>query len=633
MASLIGKEIRNYRITERIGIGGMAEVYLGKHILLDRLVAIKVMHGFLSEHEHVKERFKREAKAVAHLRHPNIVQVYDFDIQDDLIFMVMEYIEGTNLQKELVRLGEEGKRFPIKQIGSIINDIASALDYAHSRGMLHRDIKPSNILIDKEGKAYLTDFGIAKIFSDQKITATGTLMGTPAYMSPEQAKGDELTEESDIYSLGIVAFEMLTGQVPYDAKTPIAIVFKQINDPVPEISRLVEDVPTSAQDVIDRALAKSPEVRYSSAEELVRALRIALEALESTETIPVIPIESEADEKMLYDTQVMSAEEMASIEHDKVIASSKDESTSKVIDQPASLMKEEPISRDLDQPTMVMEDEIESREIDKSTVVMQDESEVNQFDRPTALMADEEILEYKGFIDQEGTPEEYEDHGGKEGSRLSGITPIEDKTVAHVHKQKIPLWVVTIAAAIALIAIVILALTQVIDLRKPLVELVFDANNTESGLSLVMGGYKDVEIVIEGGKPAWRSGNGRILSSSDENLEADNNLYFNIDDNQIYQVPLGTEIHIEVWYWDLGYDCFNIEYDANTGNRYMPYLATNSVCKTNSSETKTAKFILNDAYLANRLGNSDFIITDNNDGAETIYKVKVTMYAPLGGNE
>ena len=135
------------------------------------------------------ERFKREARAVANLRHPNIVQVHDFDIVDDVIFMVMEYIDGTDLQTHLKELTKKGEHFPIKQIGSIINDIAGALDYAHSRGMLHRDVKPSNILLDKSGKAYLTDFGIARIIGSQKLTETGALIGTPAYMSPEQAAG------------------------------------------------------------------------------------------------------------------------------------------------------------------------------------------------------------------------------------------------------------------------------------------------------------------------------------------------------------------------------------------------------------------------------------------------------------
>jgi len=312
VASLIGKEIGKYRITERLGQGGMAEVYAGIHTHLDRKVAVKVLHSYLLEGGDFVARFKREAKAVANLRHPNIVQVHDFDIQDDLIFMVMEYVDGVNLHTKLVEVGNRGERMPIKLIGSIINDIASALDYAHTKDMLHRDIKPSNIMLDNDDKAYLTDFGIAKLLSDQKFTATGTLVGTPAYMSPEQSLGDDVSKESDIYSLGVVAFEMLTGQVPYDAKTPIGIVHKQINDPIPNMSELVDGVPGTAQEVIDRALAKTPESRFSSAEDLVGALRVALQALESTDPIAVPQEESPTvvDDTLEAPTVTMKAEEM-----------------------------------------------------------------------------------------------------------------------------------------------------------------------------------------------------------------------------------------------------------------------------------------------------------------------------------
>jgi len=312
VASLIGTEIGKYRITERLGQGGMAEVYAGIHTHLDRKVAVKVLHSYLLEGGDFVARFKREAKAVANLRHPNIVQVYDFDIQDDLIFMVMEYIDGVNLHTKLVEVGNRGERMPIKLIGSIINDIASALDYAHTKDMLHRDIKPSNIMLDKDDKAYLTDFGIAKLLSDQKFTATGTLVGTPAYMSPEQGLGDDVSKESDIYSLGVVAFEMLTGQVPYDAKTPIGIVHKQINDPIPNMSELVDGMPSTAQEVIDQALAKAPESRFSSAEDLVGALRTALKALESTDPIAVPAEESPTvvDDVLEAPTVTMKAEEM-----------------------------------------------------------------------------------------------------------------------------------------------------------------------------------------------------------------------------------------------------------------------------------------------------------------------------------
>lgn len=341
MASLIGKEIGKYRITERIGRGGMAEVYLGIHTLLDRKVAIKVLHSHLLEGGDFVARFKREAKAVANLRHPNIVQVHDFDIQDELIFMVMEYIDGTNLHTRLVEVGNKGERLPIKLIGSIINDIAGALDYAHSKAMLHRDIKPSNILLDKDDKAYLTDFGIAKLLDDQKFTATGQLVGTPAYMSPEQGMGEDLSEESDIYSLGIVAFEMLTGQVPYDAKTPIGIVHKQINAPIPNMSELVDGVPKTAQAVLDRALAKSPEGRYSSAEALVGALKVALQALESTEPLETeLPAEEKAaaDEVLDAPTITMQDPELdqATVVMEKVKKKKKSEEKPPVDKKPAA---------------------------------------------------------------------------------------------------------------------------------------------------------------------------------------------------------------------------------------------------------------------------------------------------------
>ena len=328
MASLIGKEIGKYRITERLGQGGMAEVYVGIHTHLDKKVAVKVLHSHLLIGGDFVARFKREAKAVANLQHPNIVQVYDFDIQDDLIFMVMQYIEGSTLHTRLVEAGKKKQRLPIKLIASIINDIASALDYAHSKGMLHRDIKPSNILIDNNDKAYLADFGIAKLYDEKKFTATGQLVGTPAYMSPEQGRGDDLTKESDIYSLGVVAFEMLTGQVPYDAQTPIGIVLKQINDPVPTMSELVEGVPGTAQEVIDRALAKSPEGRYSSAEELVSALRIALQALETLDSV-----------------QVSIPEDPPTVVNDG-------------LDAPTVTMQTE----DIEQPTVVMEKEVKKEE-------------------------------------------------------------------------------------------------------------------------------------------------------------------------------------------------------------------------------------------------------------------------------
>jgi serine/threonine protein kinase len=343
LANLSGTEIGKYRITERIGRGGMAEVYLGVHTHLDRQVAIKVLHGHLLESGDFLARFKREAKAVANLRHPNIVQVHDFDIQDDIIFMVMEYIDGTDLQTKLNELEKKGDHLSIKQIGSIIKDIAAALDYAHSKDMLHRDVKPSNILLDKNNKAFLADFGIARLLSEQKFTATGTFLGTPAYMSPEQGMGGEVSRESDIYSLGVVAFELITGQVPYDAQTPIAIVQKQITDPIPDITKLVDDVPNTTQEVIETALAKAPESRFPSAEALVVALRGALQALEDSEaSLTVAAAPAEEGEEALFKPTVAMSDVAGSEEYEKATVQMEEEGASETIAEPAPVTESPP---------------------------------------------------------------------------------------------------------------------------------------------------------------------------------------------------------------------------------------------------------------------------------------------------
>ena len=199
MVSLTGSNIGKYRIMERLGRGGMADVYKGYHPRLDRYVALKVLHPHLIEGEDFLKRFEREAKTVASLRHPNIVQVFDFDVEDEIYYMVMEFIDGGSLKEKLCNLANNKGLLPQEEVNRIFQQVASALGYAHNKGMLHRDVKPSNILLDESGKAYLTDFGIARIVSGAtRLTATGTLIGTPAYMSPEQCKGIEVSTQSDI---------------------------------------------------------------------------------------------------------------------------------------------------------------------------------------------------------------------------------------------------------------------------------------------------------------------------------------------------------------------------------------------------------------------------------------------------
>lgn len=270
---LIGKTLGKYQIVEHIGHGGMAEVYKARHVQLDRMVAIKVLHPFLADESGFVARFRREAKIVATLRHQNIVRVYDFDHDEDLdiYYMVMEYIEGESLKKRL-----EGGPLPIGEALSITAAIADALDYAHQRGMVHRDIKPANILFTTENVPVLTDFGIARMLSVTGLTASGAMVGTPAYMAPEVGMGDAGSVASDVYSLGVVLFEMLTGRPPFVAETPMGVIMQHINEPAPTLSQFIINPMPALESVVQRCLAKKPEERYASAQELAQHLRTLL---------------------------------------------------------------------------------------------------------------------------------------------------------------------------------------------------------------------------------------------------------------------------------------------------------------------------------------------------------------------
>jgi hypothetical protein len=250
----------------------MAEVYKAYQPALDRYVAIKLMHSFLADDEDFLGRFQREAKAIGRLRHPNIVQVHDFDVADGVYYMVMEFIDGYTLKNRLISLANENKRLALNEAMRITYDVGAALDYAHQRDMVHRDVKPANVMINKDNQVILTDFGIAKILSGPQFTASGAMIGTPAYMSPEQGLGEPGDSRSDIYSLGIMFFQMVTGQLPYDADTPLAIVLKHVNDPLPIPSQLNPSMPPDVERIIFKALAKNPEDRYQTAAEFIRHL-------------------------------------------------------------------------------------------------------------------------------------------------------------------------------------------------------------------------------------------------------------------------------------------------------------------------------------------------------------------------
>jgi serine/threonine protein kinase len=284
---LVGKTLGQYKVIEHIGHGGMAEVYKGQHLRLDRMVAVKVLHPFLAEDEGFVVRFEREARIVATLRNPNIVQVYDFDHDDelDIYYMVMEFIDGPSLKTRL----SEAQLKP-EEVAKVGIAIADALDYAHRQGMLHRDIKPANIMFTGDGQPVLADFGIAKMVDLSALTATGAMVGTPAYMAPEIGLGQGAGAPADIYSLGVVLYHMITGRLPFESDTPMGMVMQHINDDPKPPTELV-DVSSELEAVILKAMAKQPETRYPNAREMADALRtvmgIPLPASRIMETPPV----------------------------------------------------------------------------------------------------------------------------------------------------------------------------------------------------------------------------------------------------------------------------------------------------------------------------------------------------------
>jgi serine/threonine protein kinase len=270
--SLEGQNLGKYRILEPLGRGGMAQVYKAYHPQLDRYVAIKVLRSDLVEEAEFLARFRREARAVAALRHPHIVQIYDFDAHDDLYYMVMELLEGDTLKAYLNAMRVLGEHMPLGETVRIFSDVLDGLSYAHGEGVIHRDLKPANIMLTKRGQAVLTDFGIAQIVGGTQYTVSGALMGTLSYMAPEQGLDGHCDARSDIYSLGIAYYEALTGKVPFDADTPMAILMKHINDPLPLLRKFDPGIPEPFERVALKALAKRADDRFQSAAAMAEAL-------------------------------------------------------------------------------------------------------------------------------------------------------------------------------------------------------------------------------------------------------------------------------------------------------------------------------------------------------------------------
>lgn len=279
LTSLEGQTLGKYRVLEPLGAGGMARVYRAYHPQLDRYVAIKVLRSDLTDDEEFLARFQREARAVAGLRHPHIVQVYDFDVQDNLYYMVLELLEGDTLKVRLADYRRRNERLPWGEMARILLDVLDGLAYAHSEGMVHRDIKPANILLSGRGQAVLADFGIAQIVGGTRHTASGAVMGTLNYIAPEQGFEGRSDARSDLYSLGIVFYEMLTQRTPFEADTPLAILMKHLNDPLPLPRQIDPAIPASFERVVLKVLAKNAEDRYQNAAEMAQAVyQAAIEA-------------------------------------------------------------------------------------------------------------------------------------------------------------------------------------------------------------------------------------------------------------------------------------------------------------------------------------------------------------------
>ena len=268
MEDLSGRQLGPYRVLAPLGEGGMAAVYKAYQPGMERLVALKILpRHFASDPEFVG-RFRQEARIIASLQHPHILPVHDFGEADGYTYIVMPFVETGTLADLL-----GGQPLPVDQIRNIISQVGDALDYAHSHGVVHRDVKPSNVLIDERGNCLLTDFGVAKIVEGSaQFTRTGAIIGTPAYMSPEQGLAQKLDSRSDIYALGVMLYEMATGDVPFNAETPMAIVMKQINAPLPLPHNINPALPEAIERVILKSLAKNPEDRFQTAQAMVEAL-------------------------------------------------------------------------------------------------------------------------------------------------------------------------------------------------------------------------------------------------------------------------------------------------------------------------------------------------------------------------
>src|SRR5690242_18462257 len=273
MSTLVGTQLSGrYRLDAQVGSGGMSTIYRAFDSNLERKVAIKLLHREIATDSDQLERFRREARAVAQLSHPYIVSVIDAGEDEGRPYIVFEYVEGETLKERIRRMG----RLPVAEAVAYAIEIARALGYAHQRHIVHRDVKPQNVLIDQEGSAKVTDFGIARTLDQEGLTADGRVLGTTDYVSPEQALGHKVTGQSDLYSLGVVLFEMLTGDVPFKGENQVAVAMKHVREQLPDVQLRRPEVSSALAAVIDTATAKRRQERYADDAELIADLEDVL---------------------------------------------------------------------------------------------------------------------------------------------------------------------------------------------------------------------------------------------------------------------------------------------------------------------------------------------------------------------
>ncbi len=286
---LTGRHLGKYELLEKVGQGGMAYVYKAHQPTIDRHVAVKVLHSHLADDAEFLTRFKREAQGLGRLRHPHIVSVIDFDVDDGWYYMVMDYIEGETLEAYLDRRG----RLPLAEALRLMAQLTAALAYAHDNGRIHRDIKPSNVMFadDAHRHAVITDFGLTRLLENATLTLSGTIAGTPAYMSPEAAQGQKTDARSDIYSLGVMLYEMVTGQRPFLGETPLSIIMKLVIEPLPPALSINPELPPAVDALLQKAMAKQPQDRYQTAAEMLAAVHEVAGG-----QLPVVPVMNGEDE-------------------------------------------------------------------------------------------------------------------------------------------------------------------------------------------------------------------------------------------------------------------------------------------------------------------------------------------------